>query len=278
MMKKTMLLCAAVLGLAACNSQKKSETEESAPQKILVLYYSQTGTTKVVAEEFQRALGADIETVMVENDYIGDFQATIDRCQKERETGELPKLIPIKANLEDYDIIFLGYPIWFGTYAPPIAALLKEINLDGMKIVPFCTFGSGGLNTSIKDLEAEQPGAEILPGYGVRSARIEKAPAEMDRFLKENGFIDGEVEPLPDYSEQVAVTEEDVKIFDAACGDYQFPLGTPITVGLRKTPTGTDYLYNVSSKNPDGTENTSKIYVTVEDKEGAVPEFTQVVR
>ncbi len=278
MMKKTLLLCAAVLGLAACNSQKKSETEESAPQKMLVLYYSQTGTTKAVAEEFQRVLGADIESVMVENDYTGDFQATIDRCQKERESGELPKLIPLKANLDDYDVIFLGYPIWFGTYAPPIAALLKEINLDGKKVVPFCTFGSGGLYSSIKDLEAEQPGAEILPGYGVRTARVEKAPAEMDRFLKENGFIEGEVEPLPDYSEQVAVTEEDVKIFDAACGDYQFPLGTPLTVGLRKSPTGTDYLYTVTSKNPDGTENTSKIYVTVDDKEGATPEFTQVVR
>ncbi|MBQ2186635.1 MAG: hypothetical protein II402_07975, partial [Bacteroidaceae bacterium] len=143
---------------------------------------------------------------------------------------------------------------------------------------PFCTFGSGGLYSSIQDLESEQPDAEILPGYGVRTARVEKAPAEIDRFLKENGYIEGEVDPLPDFSEQMPVTEEDVKIFDAACGNYQFPLGTPVTVGLRKTPSGTDFLFNVKSNGPDGSENTSKIYVTLDDEEGAVPEFTQVIR
>ena len=107
---------------------------------------------------------------------------------------------------------------------------------------------------------------------------MEKAPAEIDRFLKENGYIEGEVDPLPDFSEQMPVTEEDVKIFDAACGNYQFPLGTPVTVGLRKTPSGTDFLFNVKSNGPDESENTSKIYVTLDDEEGAVPEFTQVVR
>ena len=277
-MKKNLLLCAVMLGMVACNSQKKSETEETVPQRTLVLYYSQTGTTKAVAEEFQKMLGADIEVISVENDYTGNFQETIDRCMKERETGELPTLDPLKVNLDDYDVIFLGYPIWFGTYAPPIKTLLKENNLDGKKIVPFCTFGSGGLSTSIQDLESEQPGADIQPGYGVRAARVEKAPAEIDRFLKENGYIEGEVDPLPDYSEQVAVTEEDVKIFDAACGNYQFPLGTPITVGLRKTPTGTDYLFSVNAKGPDGSESKSQIYVTIDDEKGAVPEFTQVVR
>ena len=246
-MRKTMLFCAVMLGLMACNPQRKNETEEDGPQKILVLYYSQTGTTKAVAEEFQKMLGADIEAISLENDYPSDFQATIDRCQKERETGELPTLNPLQANLDDYDVIFLGYPIWFGTYATPIKTLLKEINLGGKKVVPFCTFGSGGLYSSIQDLESEQPDAEILPGYGVRTARVEKAPAEIERFLKENGYIEGEVDPLPDFSEQMPVTEEDVKIFDAACGNYQFPLGTPVTVGLRKTPSGTDFLFNVKS-------------------------------
>lgn len=277
-MKKTMLFCAVMLGLMACNPQRKNETEEATPQKILVLYYSQTGTTKAVAEEIQKMLGADIEAISLENDYPSDFQATIDRCQKERETGELPTLNPLQANLDDYDVIFLGYPIWFGTYATPIKTLLKEINLGGKKVVPFCTFGSGGLYSSIQDLESEQPDAEILPGYGVRTARVEKAPAEIDRFLKENGYIEGEVDPLPDFSEQMPVTEEDVKIFDAACSNYQFPLGTPVTVGLRKTPSGTDFLFNVKSNGPDGSENTSRIYVTLDDEEGAVPEFTQVVR
>ena len=89
------------------------------------------------------------------------------------------------------------------------------MNLEGKKLVPFCTFGSGGLDTSVKDLKAKLPNTEILPGYGVRTARIDAAKAEVDYFLKANGFLAGDVTPLPDFSEVRPATEEDAAIFDA---------------------------------------------------------------
>ena len=248
------------------------------PRKVLVLYYSQTGTTQVVAEELQKQLGADIERIEAVVPYDGDFGATIERCGKERESGEVPEIKPIQANLADYDVIFLGYPIWFGTYAMPIATLVGENDFAGKTIVPFCTFGSGGLNTSTEALKEALPKANILQGYGVRSARVEAAPKELDRFLIESGFKEGNVAPLPDYSEQVPVTEEDSLIFDAACSGYQFPLGTPVTVGKRQTGGSTDYRFNVRSIGFDGKEGTSVIFVTVGNEEGAKPEFTEVVR
>lgn len=221
-------------------------------QKALVLYYSQTNNTKSVAEELQKQLGADIESVEADK--------------------------PLQSNLSKYDVIFLGYPIWSGTYATPIATLIKSNDFAGKTIVPFCTFGSGGLNTSSDALKQALPKATIKPGYGVRAARLASAAKELDRFLKENGYKKGTVKKLPDYSAQKPVTDADKAIFDAACSNYQFPLGTPETVGKRTTDDSTDYKYTVKSRGFDGKEGTTIIYVTVGKQAGAKPEFTEVVR
>ena len=247
-------------------------------QKKLVLYYSETGTTKAVAEELQKQTGADIEAIEAVTPYSGNFQETIQRSQRERECGETPALKPLKSKIADYDVIFLGYPIWFGTYAMPIITLVKENDFAGKTIVPFCTFGSGGLNTSSDALKEALPKATVKCGYGVRTARVAAAAKELDRFLKENGYKEGTVSPLPDYSAQQPVTEEDKAIFDAACSSYQFPLGTPQTVGKRTTEDGTDYKFIVKSRGMNGEESTSTIFVVKGKEQDAKPEFTQVVR
>ncbi len=269
-MKKILSIIAIAMAMVGCAQNKGNET--------LVIYYSQTGATETVAQEVAGLLGADIVKIDVTNPYNGTYAETIARSQEETAANVLPELIDLDIDLSKYETIFLGYPIWFGTYAPPVAALVKEFDFAGKKIVPFCTFGSGGLGASMKDLEAALPESEILQGYGVRNARIAKAAAEVKRFLIENGYAEGEVEKLPEYSEQTAVTEEEVAIFDAACGDYQFPLGTPVTVGKRTTATSVDYCYTVSSQGAaDGSTDTI-IYVTVENTPEAKPEFTEVVR
>ena len=247
-------------------------------QKMLVLYYSETGTTKTVALEIQKQTNADIESIDCVEPYSGNFQETIQRGQKEMQSGQMPALKPLKSKIADYDIIFLGYPIWFGTYANPIYTLVKENDFDGKKVVPFCTFGSGGLNTSSDALVKALPKAKIQQGYGVRTARVAAAEKELDRFLKENGYKKGTVEKLPDYSAQQPVTAEESAIFDAACSSYQFPLGTPQTVGKRTTSDSTDYKFTVKGRGMDGTESTSIIYVTVGKAAGSKPEFTEVVR
>ncbi|MDE6721456.1 MAG: NAD(P)H-dependent oxidoreductase [Bacteroidaceae bacterium] len=243
-----------------------------------MLYYSQSGTTQAVAEELQRQLGADIERIEAVNPYDGDYQATIQRGNEEMRSGETPALQPIRSKLADYDVVFIGYPIWFGTYAMPIATLVKENDFEGKAVVPFCTFGSGGLNTSSDALRKALPKADIRQGYGVRAARVAAATKELDRFLIENGYKSGNVAPLPDYSEQQPVTDEDTAVFNAACSTYQFPLGTPQTVGKRETEEAIDYKFTAVSRGMDGAESISTIYVTVGKAEGSNPEFTEVVR
>lgn len=274
-MKTILSILAAALLFVGCATQTK-KGDEGNDKKSLVLYYSQTGATKTVAEEIQKQLGADIATIDIENPYDGDFQQTIARCQDEKANGILPKVKPLNVNIEDYDIIFLGYPIWFGSYAPPVEALIKDNDFAGKEIVPFCTFGSGGLNTSTEALKSALPNATIHDGYGVRNERLAAAPEEINRFLIENGYKEGEITPLPDYSQLKDVTDKEIAIFNEACADYQFPLGTPVSFGSRMTENSTDYMFVALNNDKPGLQSSSIIYVTVVNGEKAV--FTQVVR
>ena len=276
-MFKRFLLMTGILALAVSCAQKGPKT--------LVLYYSQTSNTKAVAEEIASRLGADLEEVVVVNPYEDDFKATIDRCLKEREEGILPEVQPVRADLSKYDVIFLGYPIWFGTYAPPMAAVLEGLDLAGKKVVPFCTFGSGGLDSSVSDLAAKQPDAVILPGYGVRAARIDAAPAEIDRFLKAGGFIEGESTAPEPFPETHPVSEDEAALFDAAVDGYPMLHAEAVEVASRTVPEGTEYLFTAKDLPredmpadfaPEANPKPIKVYVLAE--EGKAPVFTQIVR
>ena len=277
--KLLLVLATVTLTAVSCGSKKEAPKEEA--PKMLVLYYSQTGNTKAVAEEIATKLGADIEEITMVNPYDTGFQATIDRCLQDREQGIIPDIQPVKANIADYDIIFLGFPVWFGTYAPPVQKFLLGADLSGKKIVPFCTFGSGGLESSVKDLVQAEPNAEVMPGYGVRAARMAAMPKEVDQFLKANGYLEGEFVQLEEFPAQHDVSEEEAAIFDAAVDGYPMLHAKAKTVATRTLPDGTEYLFTAedlprenSPKMPPAGE--LQVYVTVVN--GQAPVFTKVIR
>lgn len=260
-MKKVLLLFFAALFLLSCGGGE---------EKILVLYYSQSNTTKTLAQEIQKQLGCDIEEIVC-TDYTGDFNQVLQKWQSDVKEGRTPEIKPLSKNLKDYGTVFLGYPVWGGTYASPVAAFLKTADFEGKKLVPFCTFGSGGLNTSSADLKKNAKNAQILDGFGIRQARIQNAPQEVEQFLIKAGLKQGTVETLPEFSEQKELSDAEKDIFQQACGDYPMPLGTPVSVGERQIKGGTEYLFTVDTQN-----GKAQIYVTA--KENAKPEFTEVVR
>ena len=283
-LKLTLVLATVTLAAVSCGP--KPETTKEAPQreptpKMLVLYYSQTSNTKGVAQEIATKLGADIEEIVPVELYDGDFQATIERGKKELDEGAYPEIQPLKANAADYDVIFIGYPIWFGTYAPPVFTWLNQVDLSGKKVVPFCTFGSGGLESSVKDLAEAEPNAEILPGYGVRAARLEAMPKEVDQFLKANGFLEGEYTKLEEFPEQHPVSEEEAAIFDAAVGDYPMMHAQAKTVASRTIPDGMEYEFTAVDLPREDRPNMPPagemtVYVSVIGDEA--PVFTKVIR
>ena len=248
--------------------------------KVLVLYYSQTDNTKAVAQEIATALSADMEEVVPLEPYGGSYEETIQRCIREREGEILPNIQPIKANIADYDIVFVGYPVWFGTCALPMLTCLGEIDLSGKKVVPFCTFGSGGLQSSAADIIKKQPQAEVLPGYGVRTARMAVMPEEVDHFLKASGFLEGDYIKLDEFPEPHAVSEEESAIFDAAVEGYSMLSAKASKVASRTIPGGTEYEFIALTAphhaTPDSKMVEITVYVTVKD--GEAPVFTQVVR
>ena len=281
-MKRLLILAIVAMAAVSCGPKKESqkETPKAETPKVLVLYYSQTSNTKAVATEIATRLGADIEEIVPTKPYDEDFQATIERCKQDREQGISPEIQPLAADIAKYDVVFLGYPVWFGTYAPPVITFLSQVDLSGKKVVPFCTFGSGGLESSMKDLAEAQPKAEILPGYGVRAARLEAAPKEIDQFLKASGFLEGEFVKLEDFSEQHPVNEEEAAIFNAAVDGYQMLHAQAKAVASRTIPGGTEYLFTAEDlpreDNPGMPTGELKVYVTVAD--GESPVFTRVVR
>ena len=281
-MKLLMLAAVAMMVVTSC-SQNSLRVKRGKAPKMLVLYYSQTSNTKTVAQEIATRLHADIEEITLVEPYDTAFQATIERCKADREKGITPEINPLKSNIADYDVVFIGYPIWFGTYAPPIATLLDKIDLSDKTVVPFCTFGSGGLESSIKDLDAKQPKAKIRPGYGVRAARMAAVPKEVEDFLARNFFTDGKFDMPEPFPEQHPVTADEAAIFDAAVDGYPMLNAKATTVASRSIldGEGTEYLFTAmdmprekKADMPPASE--IKVYVIVEkDKD---PEFTQVVR
>ena len=280
-MKTTKVMFAvAIMALMFASCGKK--------EKILVLYYSQTGNTKAVAEEFANRLGADIEEITAIVPYDGDFQATIERCKEEMALDSLPDINCLKHNINEYDVFFIGYPVWFGTYAQPIASFLRDNNLSGKKIVPFCTFGSGGLESSKKDLVDAQPDAWILPAYGIRAARMDFMPQEVETFLIANGFIKGKYLYPVTFSYPHPVSDADIALYDAAVKGYPMLNARPVEVGFRSNNGDLEYVYTAvdeprmpapddGDKKPD-LPPAGKVKVYVKVIPGVDTSFTRVVR
>lgn len=275
-MKLMLAMTVVAMGAVSCGSKN-----EAPSPKVLVVYYSQTGNTKAVAQEIATKLGADMAEVEAVNPYDGDFEATIGRCMQEREAGTSVEINPLTVNVADYDVVFVGAPVWFGVFAPPMLTFLNQTDLSGKKVVPFCTFGSGGLESSVKDMVERQPNAKILPGYGVRAARMEAMPKEVEQFLLAGGFIEGEYTPLADFPEQHEVSDDEAAIFDAAVDGYPMIHAKATMVASRVIPEGMEYLFTAvdlprEEKADMPPAGEMKVYVTV--AEGETPVFTKVIR
>lgn len=281
-MKKFLMAITVVLSLVGCGNQQKPAAEKCSPRhstKSLVLYYSQTHTTEKVAKLLAEAVSADLDSIVPVEPYNGTFEETVERCKNEMERDEKPQLIKsLNVDVAEYDTVYFGYPIWCGVAARPAEAWFMRFDLRGKTVIPFCTFGSGGLETSVAVLRKMAPSVNILDGYGIRSARIDKAEEEINEFLIRSGIKPGTVEELPPFGMKRSLNDEEKAIFDAACGDYIFPLGTPVLVSSRTVKNGTEYCYVTDSKDQDGKPARSEVYVIVSNETGVGPEFTKVVR
>ena len=162
---------------------------------ILIVYYSRKGqnywngsikdlkkgNTEIVAEFIRKAVGGDLFEIDTVKPYAQDYYACINEAQKELRANARPEIKAYPENLQSYDVIFVGYPNWWGTMPMAMFTLLESCDLTGKKIIPFCTNEGSGMGSSERDLKRICVGAEIAKGlsvHGAESAQSEKQVAE----------------------------------------------------------------------------------------------------
>lgn len=144
-------------------------------KKILVAYYTHSGNTKTVAEKIQNILNCDIFEIQPKQKYSMDYNEVVNQAKIEKQQDIKPELIN-NGNITDYDIIFLGTPVWWYTMASPVKTFLTTHIWNNKIIVPFCTHGGGGASNTYKDIQNLAQNAKILNGYTSyeNSAKIEE--------------------------------------------------------------------------------------------------------
>lgn len=151
-----------VANVSAASKQKKTS------KKVLVVYFSATGTTKSAAKKIKKATGGKLYQIKAADPYTSaDLNYDNDNCRAnvEQKDGTVrPKIKGKVKNIRKYDVIFVGYPIWWGKEPMIIRTFLESNNLKGKKIVPFCTSGGSGIAGSIKGVKAAAKGAKVENG------------------------------------------------------------------------------------------------------------------
>lgn len=149
-------------------NMENTDNQDAQEHKILVAYFSATGTTKGAAEHIANGLNADIYEIVPEEPYTDadlDYNDNNSRTTIEMNDPDArPVISGSVENLEQYDTVFIGYPIWWGE-APRIASTFMEsYDFSGKTIVPFCTSGGSGIGSSASNLERLTSGATWLDG------------------------------------------------------------------------------------------------------------------
>lgn len=160
-MKKILIMVTAaiLLGMAAC-AQNKSKTENM-EKKTLVAYFSATGTTKQVAEKIAAVTHADIMPIEPQQPYTEADLDWNDRNSRSSVEMNDPKSHPAvkktAKNLSDYDVVFIGYPIWWDLAPTVVNTFIEENNLSGKTVVPFATSGGSSITNSTLQLKKQYP-------------------------------------------------------------------------------------------------------------------------
>ena len=147
---------------------ENTDNQDAQEHKILVAYFSATGTTKGVAEHIANGLNADIYEIVPEEPYTDadlDYNDNNSRTTIEMNDPDArPAISGSVENMEQYDIVFIGYPIWWGEAPRIVSTFVESYDFSGKTIVPFCTSGGSDIGSSATSLEQLTNGAAWLDG------------------------------------------------------------------------------------------------------------------
>ena len=168
-MNKIILTLAAVMtmSLAAC-AQNKGEKSMQTENKALVVYFSATGTTAKAARTIAEVTGGTLYEIVPQQAYTSDDLDWNDRQSRSSVEMNNPQARPAlkgtKPDVAAYDVIFIGYPIWWNQAPRIINTFIESHDLKGKTLVPFATSGGSGISNSLKELKRTYPDLEWQGG------------------------------------------------------------------------------------------------------------------
>ena len=146
------------------------------------------GNTEVVAKIIQEMTKGDLFHIESVNAYPVDYTETTEVAQTELRTKARPKLTRHLESIASFDVIFLGYPNWWGTMPMPVFTFLEEYNLSGKTIAPFCTHEGSGLGHSVADIRKICPQSTVLEGLAIKGGDVKNAQNEISGWLRNIGM------------------------------------------------------------------------------------------
>ena len=196
----TLAAFALFLASSGCNAQSKQENTNPIKQsnsntmnKIVIFFshagdnYSvgniEIGNTKIVADYISEITGAD-QYEIVTHKYDGmAYTPLINLAQEEANKGELPPYEGAAPDLSKYDTVFIGGPVWWGTYPQVMFTLFKDIDLTGKTVIPFTTHEGSGLANCVSDVKKAFPKATVTKGFSIFGHEVRTGKAKVEKWL-----------------------------------------------------------------------------------------------
>ena len=195
-MKKLLIILAALLGF---NMTANSQENTNNMKKSIVIFFShagdnyavgniEVGNTKIVADYISEIAGAD-QFEIVTHKYDGmAYNPLIKLAQEEANRGELPPYEGSAPDISQYDTVFIGGPVWWGTYPQVMFTLFKDINLDGKTVIPFTTHEGSGLASCVSDVKKAFPKAKVTGEFSIYGHEVRTGRAKVEKWLKGLGY------------------------------------------------------------------------------------------
>lgn len=147
------------------------------------------GNTEVAARKIQSLTGGKLFQVRTSKVYPADYTRTTSVAQDELSANTRPELAEMPENIADFNLIYLGYPNWWGTMPMVLFTFLEAYDFSGKTIIPFCTHEGSGMGNSERDIKKLCPQAKLLPGLAIRGSSVDRSGRDISEWLKKLDLI-----------------------------------------------------------------------------------------
>lgn len=151
------------------NTSDDSSTPIESDSKSLIVYFSWSGNTENVAKSIQTQTAADIFEILPTTPYSDDYDTVVDLAQEEQRNDARPAISGNIENIEQYDIIYVGFPNWWGDMPMILYTFFDTYDLSGKTIALFCTSGGSGLSGTVDEVKSLEPNANVTEGLHIGS-------------------------------------------------------------------------------------------------------------